>query len=361
MIFEYSQKELDYLSARDEKMAALIERFGFIERVCERGLFAAVVRNIIAQQISGKAYESILARVKNLTGTISVKNILKCVPADLRACGLSERKVEYIFSFAKKVSSGEFDLAAVKKMSDREAIDALSSLNGIGEWTAEMLLLFCLRRPNILSFGDFSIRLALEKIYGHEKISKKMFEVYRERFSPYGSVASFYLWASNAPEIHFCYYNSPAGTLTLVEQNNALIALKFAKAKIQGGVLCENAFLKNVSNWLKLYFAGTQKLPPLPRVKLTGTPFECEVWDELKKLKYGETTTYGAIAKIIAKRRGNAKMSAQAVGNAVGKNQIPIIVPCHRVLGANKKITGFSDGLSIKRILLNIEKIDFVE
>ena len=80
-------------------------------------------------------------------------------------------------------------------MSDEEAIAALTALSGIGVWTAEMILLFCLQRPDILSFGDFAIRRGLRMVYRHREITKEQFERYRHRFSPYGSVASLYLWA----------------------------------------------------------------------------------------------------------------------------------------------------------------------
>ena len=93
------------------------------------------------------------------------------------------------------VLSGEFDLKAVETMSDEDAIAALSSLKGIGVWTAEMILLFCLQRPNVLSYGDLAIQRGLRMVYHHRDITPQLFERYRHRFSPCGSVASLYLWA----------------------------------------------------------------------------------------------------------------------------------------------------------------------
>ena len=90
--------------------------------------------------------------------------------------------------------SGEFDLAAVAKMPDEEVIAALSSLRGIGVWTAEMLLLFTLQRPDVLSYGDLGILRGMRMVYRHRKITKTLFDKYRRRLSPCGSVASLYFW-----------------------------------------------------------------------------------------------------------------------------------------------------------------------
>ena len=103
--------------------------------------------------------------------------------------------MDYIRDFSRKVHSGEFDLEAVKTMSDEDAIQALVALRGIGVWTAEMILLFCLQRPNILSYDDLAIQRGLRMVYHHRNITRKLFEKYRRRFSPYCSTASIYLWA----------------------------------------------------------------------------------------------------------------------------------------------------------------------
>ena len=93
------------------------------------------------------------------------------------------------------MQSGAFDIEAVEHMSDEEAIAALSSLHGIGVWTAEMILLFCLQRPDILSYGDLAILRGMRMVYHHRAIDRKKFERYRRRLSPYGSTASLYFWA----------------------------------------------------------------------------------------------------------------------------------------------------------------------
>ena len=204
MNFKYGKKEIDYLKSRDRRLGEIIDRIGHISWTVEPDLFSAVVQNIVAQQISGKAAESILARIGEALGEITPEIVAKTEEQTFRACGVSSRKTEYIKDFAAKIVSGEFDLAAVTKMPDAEVIAALSSLRGIGVWTAEMLLLFTLQRPDVLSYGDLGIHRGMRMIYRHRTISKALFEKYRRRLSPCGSVASLYFWmvASGAiPEL----------------------------------------------------------------------------------------------------------------------------------------------------------------
>lgn len=103
--------------------------------------------------------------------------------------------MDYILDFAGMVRSGEFDIDALNTMTDAEAINALTSLKGIGVWTAEMILLFCMQRQDVLSCDDLAIQRGLRMVYHHRKIDRGLFEKYRRRFSPYGSVASLYIWA----------------------------------------------------------------------------------------------------------------------------------------------------------------------
>ena len=113
--------------------------------------------------------------------------------------------------------------------------------------------------------------------------------------------------------------------------------------------------LDEAGRWLDLYFAG--KIPDfMPKLSPQGTPFQKEVWGILRTIPYGKTMTYGEIAKIIAARRGVSQMSAQAVGGAVGHNPITIFIPCHRVMGADGKLTGYAGGIEKKRALLDLER-----
>lgn len=195
MYFEYGETEIAYLKSKDKKMAEVIEQVGFIKREVDTDLFSSVIHHIIGQQISTKAQATIWKRMSDSLGTVNAETILEADPAQLQSFGMTFRKVEYIRDFADKVHSGVFDLEAISEMNDQDAIKELSSLKGIGVWTAEMILLFCLKRPDIFSFDDLAIQRGLRMVYHHRKIDRKLFEKYRRRFSPYCSVASLYLWA----------------------------------------------------------------------------------------------------------------------------------------------------------------------
>ena len=194
--FEYTDEAVAYLKSKDAKLAAAIDAVGHVYREMEEpDLFSSVVHHIVGQQISTAAQKTVWARLQNALGSVTPETVCAASAEDLQACGITFKKAGYIKGFAEKVASGEFDLDAIERMSDADAITALSSLPGIGEWTAEMLLLFCLGRPDILSYGDLAIHRGMRMVYHHRKVTRQMFEKYRRRYSPYGSVASLYLWA----------------------------------------------------------------------------------------------------------------------------------------------------------------------
>ena len=195
MNFEYGEKELSYLRKKDKRLCAVIDRVGHIDREADEDLFSSVVHHIVGQQISTKAQATIWRRMRDALGAVNAETILAAGAENLQALGMTFRKAEYILDFAQKVHSGAFDPNAVAQMPDDAAIRALSALKGVGVWTAEMILLFCLQRPDIFSFDDLAIQRGLRMVYRHRVIDRKLFEKYRRRFSPYGSVASLFLWA----------------------------------------------------------------------------------------------------------------------------------------------------------------------
>ncbi len=195
MYFCYGEREVEYLKAKDERLGEVIEKIGHIDREVDTDLFSSVVHHIIGQQISTKAQATIWARIKAQFGEVNAESISAADIDTLQSFGMTFRKAEYIKDFAEKVKTGEFALQEISQLPDNEAIRALVSLKGIGVWTAEMILLFCLQRPNIFSFDDLAIQRGLRMVYHHRKIDRKLFEKYRRRFSPYCSVASLYLWA----------------------------------------------------------------------------------------------------------------------------------------------------------------------
>lgn len=193
-IIIYGAAETTHLSAADPVLGAYIKTVGPIERVSHPDTFAALIQSIVGQQISVKAQASIWARLKKCCGDINPTTIAGQSTAALRAAGLSGRKVEYIQEAAKRTLAGEFDWQNLGGYSDEELISHLTTLRGVGRWTVEMLLLFSLLRPNILSYDDLAIRRGICYLYGWESINKKQFQVLRNLYSPYGSIASLYLW-----------------------------------------------------------------------------------------------------------------------------------------------------------------------
>ncbi len=153
--------------------------------------------------------------------------------------------------------------------------------------------------------------------------------------------------------IYTCHYNSPLGGILLATDEIGLTGLWFDGEKYFADNLPEKhteqetPILSETKYWLDSYFAGKKPdfLPPLHPI---GSVFRQSVWNILLQIPYGKTTTYGDISRQLAGERGLSKMSAQAVGGAVGHNEISIIIPCHRVVGANGSLTGYAGGIDKK-------------
>lgn len=158
-------------------------------------------------------------------------------------------------------------------------------------------------------------------------------------------------------------YASPLGSILLAADDIGLVGLWFEGQKYFANGLektheeKELPLFAKVKRWLDIYFSGQQPQFTVP-LHFIGTAFQKEVWELLCTIPYGQTTTYGAIAKQLAAKRGLPHMSAQAVGGAVGHNKISIIVPCHRVVGKNGSLTGYAGGIDKKAELLRLEKTD---
>ena len=141
------------------------------------------------------AQRTVWGRLCGLLGEVTPQALLAQPQTALQALGLSARKVDYMRGIARQVVDGELDLPGMAALEDAEVCRRLAALRGIGVWTAEMLLLFSLQRPDILSYDDLAIRRGLRMLYRHKEMPRERFERYRRRFSPYGSLASLYLWA----------------------------------------------------------------------------------------------------------------------------------------------------------------------
>lgn len=195
MYFTYDQDDIDYLKKKDLKLGAAIDRIGPIRRPAQADLYESLVNSIVGQQISTAAHRTIWKRMTDHYGTLTPEKICATAPEDLQRFGISFRKAFYILDNSEKILSGAFDLKGLGEKSDREVTEALCTLKGIGVWTAEMLMIFSMQRPDILSYGDLAILRGLRMLYRHREISRDRFEKYRRRYSPKGSVASLYLWA----------------------------------------------------------------------------------------------------------------------------------------------------------------------
>ncbi len=157
-------------------------------------------------------------------------------------------------------------------------------------------------------------------------------------------------------------YKSPIGEILLNADEFGLTELRFdpekpvnSKNKSESSLNQSSIHLNQAIRWLDIYFSGHEPLF-LPALHLIGTPFQIEVWHLIQKIPYGNIISYSCIAQEIARVKGIKNMAAQAVGHAVGANNIPIIVPCHRVIGKNGNLTGYSGGIEKKKFLLNLEK-----
>ncbi len=198
------------LAAADPTMAALIERVGKIDlktRLRRRNeerpadAYGALLRAIVGQQLSTKAARTIYLRVLDLFGgsTPAPERLLKASEADLRGAGLSGRKVQYIRDLAAHVLSGELELDRLDSRSDEEVVAEIVAVRGLGQWTAEMFLIFHLERPDVLSGGDLGIRKAVQIEYRLDQMptAQQVLEI-GEPWQPHRSLASLYLWESLA-------------------------------------------------------------------------------------------------------------------------------------------------------------------
>lgn len=412
---EYGDDAVAYLSERDPRMADAIARIGHVWRVRDDDLFQAVVHSIVGQQISTRAQATVWSRMRDGLGTVDAAHVAAASVEELQAFGMTYGKAGYIRDFALRVQDGSFDIAAVERMGDDEAIEALASLRGVGRWTAEMILTFCLNRPDVFAYDDLAIQRGLRMLYHHRRITRKLLERYRRRFSPYCSVASLYLWevAGGAlPELRdLAQKAGPArkrparkagekdggaarkvvrkgasaprkdagagagttyvttfetgmiGTLTLASDGERISHCWFEHDRNWDADAAKTYVRKDdlpvfdiACRWLRRYFAGERPDSSELPLGLSGTPFRMAVWGQLLRIPYGQTVTYGELAERVESQTGR-RTSARAVGGAVRHNPVCVIVPCHRVVGSGGSLTGFAGGIEVKARLLAAEGV----
>lgn len=192
--FEYGDEEIAYLKAKDKRLAEVIEKLGHLDREVHADLFPALVDSIVAQQISGKAAATVMGRIIEGLGEITPERIAAVSIDELQQFGMSFSKARYIHNAGERVAGGELDLEALRELPDDEVCRELCAFDGIGVWTAEMLMIFSLQRKDVLSFGDFGIHKGMRMVHHHRRTPRDLFEKYRRRYAPYNSIASLYFW-----------------------------------------------------------------------------------------------------------------------------------------------------------------------
>lgn len=191
-------KEAEDFLRKDKRIAPLIQKWGSctISPIKKNKYFEDLVDAICSQQLSVKAAKTIFERVKNLLVTITPEAILNKTDQELRDCGLSWQKVSYLKDLASKVKNKEVDLDKIQSLSDLEIITTLVKVKGIGRWTAEMFLMFSLARPDVFPLGDLGIKNGFEKVIKTKWDKKYADKFANKHWSPYKTVASWYLWRS---------------------------------------------------------------------------------------------------------------------------------------------------------------------
>jgi len=189
---------------QDPIMALLVDEHGELEALVNENTFVDIVDSIVSQQLSVKAAFAIFGNVEKLLGGITPENILSTEDLALRTCGLSWDKVRYVKDLSQKVTDGTIQLDKLTVMTDEEVINHLSQVKGIGRWSAEMILMSSLNRPDVFPVDDIGIQNAFVKLYNlnrkHKTFKKKMIKI-AQVWSPYRTLACRYLWKSlaNAP------------------------------------------------------------------------------------------------------------------------------------------------------------------
>lgn len=170
--FPYGKKEIEYLKKKDKKLGAIIDILGHPERPVIPDLFAGIVNAILSQQISTKAADTIWHRFKEAFSPVTPEHLLEIPDEAMQKCGSTFRKVTYIKNISRLAADGEISIEELSALPDEEFCIELTKLPGIGTWTAEMLLIHSLLRPNVLSYGDLAILRGLRMVYRHRTIRK---------------------------------------------------------------------------------------------------------------------------------------------------------------------------------------------
>ncbi|DAC09328.1 MAG: hypothetical protein CBC63_08385 [Euryarchaeota archaeon TMED103] len=196
---EYWDRAKKELSRKDDVLHEIINQFDDLELVSRGDLFYTLIRSVIGQQISVKAASTVWSRFCERIGDIEPDNILSADIEELRSCGLSQRKAEYVTGISESWS--DYDSLEWKEMSDEEIIQELIKLRGVGKWTAEMILIFTMLRPDVFPIGDIGMIRGIEKSYNSgERMSREELYAVSEKWKPWRTVACCFMWRTVDPE-----------------------------------------------------------------------------------------------------------------------------------------------------------------
>jgi|TARA_Y100000748_G_scaffold244323_1_gene208660 DNA-3-methyladenine glycosylase II len=196
---EYWDTAKKELSRKDDVLHEIINQFDDLELVSRGDLFYTLIRSVIGQQISVKAASTVWSRFCERIGDIEPDNILSADIEELRSCGLSQRKAEYVTGISESWS--DYDSLEWKEMSDEEIIQELIKLRGVGKWTAEMILIFTMLRPDVFPIGDIGMIRGIEKSYNSgERMSREELYAVSEKWKPWRTVACCFMWRTVDPE-----------------------------------------------------------------------------------------------------------------------------------------------------------------
>ena len=184
-----------WLCQADPVLGAQITRIGELYRPMKEDLFSALCSSIVSQLISKKGAATVYRRLQErCSGAITPETLAALTPDEIQRCGMTMRKAQNLSEIARSVCDGQTDLAGLAELPDREVVRVLSGLPGVGEWTAQMLMIFAMGRPDVISYKDLGIRRGMMAVYHLDKLNKKQFDAITAAYHPYASAASVYLW-----------------------------------------------------------------------------------------------------------------------------------------------------------------------
>lgn len=346
MEYPVNPAAVKYLANADPALGRLMQFSGGLRRSLEPDPFIALTSAIVAQQLSASAADTIWARFRTLAGKVTPSRVMALESESMRACGLSFQKIGYIQNIASAFLSGALSDRFLRTADDAAVVRALTGIKGVGQWTAEMFLIFCLGREDVFSYGDLGLRKGMAWLYGlPDEPSPEFAAAVNRLWSPFNSTASLYLWEVTLqnlfkpPRIHTLYpefwhitggtdyLSTPVGTLKIISTPLGLTEISLCAPAARANNPCP--LIQAAKKQLSEYFGGDRRVFDLP-LAAGGTDTQQTVWAALRTLPFGQTITAKSLAACVGK-----KIAPQAVTSANQKNRLQILVPAHRLVRAD--------------------------